>query len=219
MGTKWISILMQRCKDHIRSCPPSVLICRVSPYFRTMSLWTRTGPCTSVSIMGLDWYPYQCLWCRFGGARTGSFRPHWHDQIVLELCMHLWITLFTSSVYIRKPCPQFSWCEDWKTGWCTKAHTNFFANGNKRHGVQVVIWTAVLLIAKLYIICLSWLRPLTTTQQILALYSATVKLSTHHCLPIIDPPCLYFLLITLCAVVLLAQKLNIDSFLVYCVCE
>jgi len=122
---------MRRCKDHIGSRPPSVLICRVSPYFRTMSLWTRTGPCTSVLIMGLDWYPYQCFWCQFGGARTESFLPHQHAQIVLELCMHLWITLFTSSMYIRKPHPQFSWCEDQKTGWCTKAHTNFFANGNK----------------------------------------------------------------------------------------
>src|SRR5258706_2577081 len=34
-------------------------------------------------------------------------------------------------MYIRKPRPQFSRCEDRKTGWCTKAHTNFFANGNK----------------------------------------------------------------------------------------
>src|SRR5258706_11903302 len=40
MGTKCISILMRRCKDHIGSHPPSVLICRLSP----ISEQRRYGP-------------------------------------------------------------------------------------------------------------------------------------------------------------------------------
>src|SRR5258706_5808295 len=40
MGTKCISILMRRCKDHIGSHPPSVLICRVAP----ISEQRRYGP-------------------------------------------------------------------------------------------------------------------------------------------------------------------------------
>src|SRR5258706_180672 len=40
MGTKCISILMRRCKDHIGSHPPSVLICRLSP----ISEQHRYGP-------------------------------------------------------------------------------------------------------------------------------------------------------------------------------
>src|SRR5258706_13594641 len=40
MGTKCISILMRRCKDHIGSHPPSVLICRLSP----ISELRRYGP-------------------------------------------------------------------------------------------------------------------------------------------------------------------------------
>jgi len=129
-GIKWIVFLIWRCKDYIGSPLPSVSKYRVSPYFRTASPWPRTTPCTSVLIMGFDWYPYQCFRFGFGGARTGSFWPHEGAHIVLERCMHLQISLFTSSMYIRKHCPQFSWCEDWKTGWCTKAHANFFANSN-----------------------------------------------------------------------------------------
>ena len=81
-------------------------------------------------MMRLERYPFQCVRCRFGGAKTGSFSPHSHAQITLKLCMHLRLSLYTLSIYIRKHCAQFLWCEDRKTGWCTKAHTNYFANGN-----------------------------------------------------------------------------------------
>ena len=44
--------------------------------------------------------------------------------------MHLLIRLYTLSMYIRKRRSQFSWCEDRKSGWCTKRYANFFANDN-----------------------------------------------------------------------------------------
>ena len=39
IGIKQIVLLIQRYKDYIGSHPHSVLKCRVSPYFRTMSPW------------------------------------------------------------------------------------------------------------------------------------------------------------------------------------
>ena len=44
--------------------------------------------------------------------------------------MHLLISLYTISIYIRRHHSQFSQCEDRKTGWCTKPHANFFAKNN-----------------------------------------------------------------------------------------
>ena len=80
---------------------------------------------------GLLLLQVQCIWCWFGSARTRAFLPHSHAQITLKSCMHLQLSLYTLSIYIRKHHAQFSWCEDWKIGWCTKAHTNYFANSNK----------------------------------------------------------------------------------------
>ena len=65
-----------------------------------------------------------------------------------------------------------------------------------------------ILIAKLYVICLSWFKLLTTAQQLLALYSLLLTippplLTLMH----INPPCLYFLLISFCAVVSFSTSL------------
>ena len=83
-------------------------------------------------MLEFDWYSYQCFWCWFGSARTWSLLLTQSAQIRLDQCMHLLISLYTWSIYIGRHCSQFLQCEDWKTGWCTKAHTNFFANDNKR---------------------------------------------------------------------------------------
>ena len=81
-------------------------------------------------MLEFDWYSYQCFWCWFGSARTWSLLLTQSAQITLDWCMHLLISLSTWSIYIRRHCSQFSQCEDQRTGWCTKAHTNFFANDN-----------------------------------------------------------------------------------------
>ena len=76
-------------------------------------------------MVGFNWYSYQCFWCWFGSARTQSLLWTQSAQITLDRCMHLLISLYTWSIYIRRHCSQFLQCEDQKTGWCTKAHANF----------------------------------------------------------------------------------------------
>ena len=131
---KWVSnenvFLIRRCKDYIRSHPPSVHMCRVTPISQMMFLWPETSPCTSGLMIGLDWYPYQWFRCRSGGARTWFLSLTQGTQITLERCMHLLISLYTIFIYIRRHRSQSPRCEDRKTGWCTKPHANFFANDN-----------------------------------------------------------------------------------------
>ena len=134
IGVKWITLSIGRCKDHIRSQPHSVLMCRVSPYVRITLPWPRTRPCTSILMMGLEWYPFQCVWCQFDSARTRSFSLHSHAEIMLKSCMHLQLSLYTLSIYIRKHCTQFLQCKDQKTGWCTKPHTNYSGTCLKVYG-------------------------------------------------------------------------------------
>ena len=74
-----------RCKDHIRGHPPSVCMCRVNPYFRTIVPLPETSFCTSALKVYVIWYLFQRFRRRSGGARTGPFfvktkiqSPHHH---------------------------------------------------------------------------------------------------------------------------------------------
>ena len=62
--------VIRRCKDYTGGHPLSVYMFKVNPYFRNNVL-IPTSPCTYASIVGFDWYSYQCFRCRCGGARTG----------------------------------------------------------------------------------------------------------------------------------------------------
>ena len=98
-------------------------------------------------MLEFDWYSYQCFWCWFGSARTWSLLLTQSAQITLDWCMHLLISLSTWSIYIRRHRSQFLWCEDQKTGWCTKAHANFFADDNNQLIVLIPTICAPLLIS------------------------------------------------------------------------
>ena len=84
IGVKWITLSVGRCKDHIRSQPHSVLMCRVSPYFRIMSPWPEPGLAppywwwdlndTHFNVSGAD----LAVWGPDLSCHTHMLKSHWN---------------------------------------------------------------------------------------------------------------------------------------------
>ena len=93
MGIKWIKLTIWRCKDHIGSQPPSVLMCRVNPYFRTMLLMAHNQSLhlhidDRIHVIPISMVPVQFWWCEDWNfvdenkspvtAPPDLHRNHWH---------------------------------------------------------------------------------------------------------------------------------------------